>query len=364
MTTVRSMRSALILCALAACSAEPSSQVISGRFQTNQGALAIRAVSGAEIVSAAQVRSDGSFTLRVPTGEDYRLEVLTRRGVKHIVAPSQASGGFRELVFSVCQPVSPYDVGSIGAPSYDCDPQDPDCKPPCDPTTGMCPPPPCTDPMDPNCQPPPPCDPMTDPYCDCQADGSCPPPCPADDPGCNCDPMTGQCPPPPPPCMDPTDPNCGCEADGSCPPPPSCDPMTDPDCKCDAAGNCPPLPCTDPMDPNCQPCTDPYDPTCNPPPPCTDPNDPNCKPPCMDPNDPTCGCAADGSCPPPPCENPMDPDTCTDPCANDPMSCGCTMEDPNCWPPPDTCCDSSGMCEPDDGMMPANVPSDFGCKAN
>jgi hypothetical protein len=326
MTTVRSMRAALAFCAIAACSGEPSTQVLTGRVDTHKGAVAIRAISDGVVITAAQVRTDGSFTLVLPAGARYRLEVLTRAGVKNVVARTGSS--FHDLTFKVCAPTDPYDVGGIGDPTM-CDPAtDPNCKPGCE------------DPMDPNCQPP------------------------------------------PPPCMDPTDPTCGCDANGNCPPPKCepgdpnctpCDPMTDP--------MCPPPPCTDPMDPTCCDangtcgggCTDPNDPNCMPPP-CTDPMDPNCKPPCMDPMDPTCnGCDANGNCPPPvcmdpndpgcapPCTDPMDPTSCKDPCVTDPATCGCMMDDPNCWPQPEPCDPGTGMCDPNGTMEPDNVPGDFGC---
>ena len=296
----------LVLCVLAACSGDPADQVLTGRI-ASEGALAVRAVNGDKIVAAAPVRSDGSFTLVIPTG-NYRLEVLTRSGVKHVVGSN-----LEHLVLAVCDPGAPFDFGGVGDPGM-CNP-DGTCTPPCDPMTGEnC----CKDPSDPNCQPPKPCDP---------GDPSC---CMPGDPNCE----------PPTPC-DPTDPMC-CKADGNCeppPPPPPCDP-TDPMC-CDPAtgANCPPPPCM-PGDPNCEPPT-----------------------PC-DPNDPMC-CKADGSCepppPPPPCDDPMDPTTCEDPCMKDPMGCGCPPGDPNCWPEPMPCDDMK--CDPGDVMTAEHVPTGFGCKA-
>jgi len=369
MNTVRSMR-LLALCALAACSGDPSTQVLTGRVDTTKGAVAIRAISDGEIVTAAQVRTDGSFTLELPAGSRYRLEVLTRSGVKNIVA--RAGTGLRDFSFKVCEPVAPFDVGGVGDPNTDgmCGPNDPNCTPGCDPpppcTDPMdpmckcqadgtccqpgdpnCEPTPCSDPMAPNCEPPPCNDPM-DPSCNCQANGTCcqpgdpscepPPPCTDPmDPNCGgCDPMTGTgC-----GCMDPMDPSC-CDANGNCPPPPPpyCDPMTDPSCKCNADGTCPPVPCNDPSDPNCMGGGCDANGTC-PPPTCNDPNEPGCAP---------------------PCEDPMDPTSCKDPCVNDPATCGCMSNEPNCWPPPEPC-DANGMCEPGDGMTPDNLPEDFGCK--
>ncbi len=327
MTSVRSGKAWLLaVCAMAGigCSESSPTQVLTGRFTTS-GALAVRAVTSDSTVTAAQVRSDGSFTLALPTGKRYRLEVLTTSGVRHVL--SQKSGGLTALSFEVCQPVDPWDVGTVG---NGMDPNGGGGGTPCnDPNDPMCK---CTDPMtgqmDPNCEPPPPCDPM--------------------DPNCT------------PGCADPTDPNCD----------PGCTGPNDPNCQ-------PPPPC-DPMDANCQPCPS-GDPSCGTV--CTDPTDPNCippPPPCADPNDPYCKCDASGNCPPPtcdpgdpmcppppppPCADPTDPDTCKDPCMADPATCGCAMEDPNCWPPPQPPeCDAAGMCDPGTGgMTPANPPGDFGC---
>lgn len=316
------------VCAMAGfgCSETSSTQVLTGRLATS-GALAVRAVSGNRTVTAAQVRSDGSFTLALPAGENYRLEVLTTSGVRHVLASRPT--GLADLAFSVCDPTAPWDVGAIanGDPS----------GPP-----GMC-----SDPTDPTCNPP---------------------PCPAGDPTCGSmcsDPSDPDC---HPPCMDPTAPGCM--------PPPTCTDPTDPGCM-------PPPTCTDPTDPGCMPppCMA-GDPTCGTV--CTDPTDPHClppPPPCMDPTDPYCNCDAAGGCPPPtcastdpmcpppppgPCTDPTDPDTCQDPCMADPASCGCPSTDPTCWPDPQPpTCDPMGMCDPSTGgMTPAHPPGDFGCKEN
>jgi hypothetical protein len=262
--------------------------VLTGRIDTT-GVVAIRAVSGDDVVTAAQVSSDGSFRIALPSGAKYRLEVLTSSGVKQMI--KHHSGGWSMLEMTVCAPQAPFDLGGIGDSNTMCDPMtDPSCTPGCgDPPP---PPPPCMDPMDPNCQP------CTNPM----------------DPSCQ------------PPCMDPMDPNCK-------PPPPSCGGMNEPPCP-------PPPSCGGPNEPPC---------------PCMDPDDPMCKP-CM-PGDPNCDGTTD-----PNCMDPSDPETCKDPCVIDPMQCGCTMMEPNCWPPPEPpMCQPGEMCDPNDGMTPANVPSDFGC---
>ncbi len=340
-------------CALAAVgctSGDPETQVLTGRVQTT-GALAVRAVADDTVITAATVHSDGSFTMSLPVGQHYRLEVLTTSGVRHVVATKD--GSLTALTFTVCDPTAPFDVGGIGpndgtmggggmgGGGQPCDVMDPDCKPtPCGPNDPMCEPPPpwpCG-PNDPTCQPPTPCDPMTNPN-DPMCEPPPPPPCDPGDPNCwGCDPMTDPtCEPPPPPC-EPGDPTCE-------PPPPPCDPTTDPMCNVCAFGS---------MDPNCQP------------------------PPCMDPTDPYCWCDANGDCPPPtcqpgdlmcppppppPCMDPMDPNTCKDPCVNDPASCGCSTMDANCWPPPQPPDCMLGMCDPNGGWMtPDHPPFDFGCK--
>jgi hypothetical protein len=306
------------------CSGQESTQVLTGRIDAT-GVVAIRAVSGEDVVTASKVEADGTFRLALPSGSRYRLEVLTSSGVKHVL--SHESGSWKGLEFGVCVPSDPFDVGSIGDSGTMCDPMsDPNCKP-CGDDPGQ-PPPPCNDPMDPNCM--------------CKPDGTCPPP------PCS-DPMDPNCQPPPPPsCGGPNEPPC-----------PECMDPTDPNCK-------PPDPCsTNPMDPNCQPppdpeCMDPTDPWCQCkadgtcPPPCNDPSDPNCMGGCM-PGDPNCGTG-------PICEDPMDPDTCKDPCVIDPMNCGCSSNDPNCWPPPEPPeCMAGGTCDPGGTMTPSKVPGDFGC---
>lgn len=320
----------LALCAVAGvgCTEGSSTQVLTGRITTS-GALAVRAVSADSTVTATQVRSNGSFTLALPAGQRYRLEVLTTSGVRHVL--SHTTNGFGALSFQVCEPTDPWDVGGVGDGTMDPN------------NGGGGGPGPCTDPSDPNCKPLPCTDPM-DPTCGCDASGACPPPpCQPGDPNCG------------PPCADPSDPNC-------MPPPPPCADPSDPSCK-------PPEPCQ-PGDPSCgTTCTDPMDPGCMPPPPiCTDPTDPYCK---CDANGacppPTCN-AGDPMCPPeppPPCADPTDPTTCNDPCKAAPASCGCGPADPNCWPPPQPpeCSAAGTMCDPGmGGMTPDHPPGDFGCK--
>jgi hypothetical protein len=332
---------ALALALAAACSSTPDDQVITGKVTTS-GALAVRAISDGSVVTAARVRSDGSFTLSLPAGAQYQLEVLTKTGVQHVLDTRSAA-----LAFRVCTPTGPYDLGGMGSGSGGCD-QPP---PMCDPATGMC----CD--ASGTCMPA--CDPMTDPTC-------WPPPPP------DCDPSTGEmCPPPQ---CDPMDPSCQV----------MCDPTTG--VCCDAAGHCSSPGCDPTTDPSCMPPPD-CDPSTGqmcPPPQCDPMTDPNCPPPQCDPTDPSCQvmcdpatglcCDASGNCmpgcdpmtqpdcamPPPPCTDPTDPNTCQDPCMADPMQCGCDPSaDPTmCWPPPPPC-DASGNCG--SGLVPEHPPGDFGC---
>ena len=315
MQIVRPTRAWLLLALCAAaigCSGDPATQVVTGRVALDEGAVAVRAVSGTSVVTAAEVRSDGSFTLVLPAGESYRLEVLTRSGaLKRLVTGPTAA--LRDVTFRVCKPVAPYSVGSVDK-----------CG---DPNPGGC-------------------DPTNEPNCKCDATGNC------------CDPTNGDCPPPPPPCDPSKDPSCGCLPDGTCPPPPGCDPATDPNCKCDATGNCPPPPCDPSKDPNCG-CLP--DGTCPPPPGCTDPTDPNCK--CDPSTGQNCGTTCDDPNTPgclPPCPDPTDPNTCKDPCVDDPSTCGCNAGEPNCWPAPSPCNDD-GTCKAGEGVTAEHPPGDFGC---
>ncbi|HEY5951260.1 MAG TPA: hypothetical protein VIV40_37465 [Kofleriaceae bacterium] len=360
------MRSALkawlfATCAIAGfgCTEGGKTQVLTGRV-TTQNAVAVRAIDGDTVITAGRVRSDGTFTLSLPAGHRYRLEVMTDGGVHNVVGVKD--GALGDITFKVCDPQPPWDMGGFGEPGCDptdpngmgcgdptpCDPNDPDCKPwPCDPTT------------DPMC--PPPCDPMTDPNCGGGGGGGCD----STDPNCvpPCDPMTDPSCQPPPPCDPATDPNCKCyPGDPNCP---VCDPMTDPNCQ-------PPPPPCDPMtDPNCGTTCDPNDPTCQV---CADgTEDPYCKCDWWNGTCEPCDPMVDAMCPtpPPPCDDPTDPNTCKDPCMVDPVSCGCGMTDPGdvmadgttgdgntCWPPPEPCTMES--C-PDDPWSPENPPGDFGC---
>lgn len=142
---MKKLLSSCLIAAFAACtgSVRPD-QVLTGRASTSD-AIALRAVSQGAVVTASRVHSDGSFTLAVPAGTQYALEVLTSGGiVRRLVATNGA-----EIAFDVCQPSKPYDLGGIGSGSgFDCPPPPPPCDPTQDPNCTL-PPPPCTDPSDP-----------------------------------------------------------------------------------------------------------------------------------------------------------------------------------------------------------------------
>ena len=340
------------------CSATSTTQVVTGKISTS-GAIAVRAVTDDSVVTAGRVHSDGSFSLALPAGHRYRLELLTTSGVRPILARS--GGALSDLQFRVCEPIQPFDCGQIGGNpgpgTGPCDPMtDPSCM--CDPSGN------CSGGGSGSGGPIMGCDPTTDPLCVCDAngqcvDGNCDP---ATDPMCGpiCEVLpdgTTNC---GPQCDPTTDPTCPCTADPNgglmCPPPPPpppCDPTTDPMCPCmvDANGttNCPPPPACDPSTNDCE---------CNPQP----DGQMQCWPP---PCDPT----VDVSCPqpPPPCMDPMDPNSCQDPCMTDPGQCGCattmnvSSQPPDCWPPPQPpMCDSAGHCDPN-GVAPQHAPGDFGC---
>jgi hypothetical protein len=94
-------------CAAFGCgTTTPSTQVVTG---TATNALAVRAVSGTTIVTASAVTSSGSFSLSLPVGAQYRLEMLTSTGVEPVV-----NSGSHVVEFRVCHAGAPFDVGTIG----------------------------------------------------------------------------------------------------------------------------------------------------------------------------------------------------------------------------------------------------------
>jgi hypothetical protein len=93
-------------CAAIGCGTTPSTQVLTG---TATNALAVRAVSGTTIVTASAVTSSGAFSLSLPAGAQYRLEMLTSNGVEPVV-----TSGSHVVEFRVCHAGAPFDVGTIG----------------------------------------------------------------------------------------------------------------------------------------------------------------------------------------------------------------------------------------------------------
>ena len=310
----------------------------------------VRAGRGGEAVAWAPLTDNGHFRLRVPVGEDYRLEVVTRSGAHPFVGRSGERG--RQLVFDVCAAGAGYDVGHVHG--WDQAGDDPggedggggDCSDPCMEDPNGCPDP-CEGDPD-NCDP-------------CAKDPSlCEDPCKSDPDSCE-DPCMGD----PDGCEDPCkdDPSqCGptCDESGNC-----C--YEDGTC-CDANGTCcyPDGTCCG-FEGCCYP-----DGSCDPPP--CDPSDPdgdcycNEQDPGSDcycnPDDPASYCYCnpedpDSYCyPQPPCENPDGTGCCSD-------DNGGGGDDPTCWPEPDEpppCDDGSSddNCW-GDGAVPDNALPDFGC---
>lgn len=106
---MRLVRTTLFAAFAFGCGATPSTQIVTG---TATDALAVRAISGTTVVTASAVASDGSFSLALPADRDYRLEVLTSAGTEPVY--TDTSSTFQDLVFRVCQPGNPIDVGTIG----------------------------------------------------------------------------------------------------------------------------------------------------------------------------------------------------------------------------------------------------------
>jgi hypothetical protein len=329
--------------------------------------LGVRAVRGGEAVAWAPLTDNGHFRLRVPVGEDYRLEVVTSSGAHPFVGRTGDAG--RNLVFDVCAAGGAYDVGHVHGWDESSDPGEEDggggCDDPCMDNPEGCQDPCQTDPdsCDPCRDDPDNCDPciedpslcedpcMKDPtLCEdpCQTDpDSCQDPCREDpslcEPTCddqgNCCYPDGTCCDASGTCCYPDGTCCGfegcCYPDGTCDPPP-CDPSDpDGDCYCneqDPASEC----------------------YCN-------PDDPESYCYCRE-DDPNSYCYCNPEdpnsyCYPQPCENPDGTMCCPDDNGGG--------EDPTCWPEPDEPppCDDGTMDENcwARGAVPDNGLPDFGC---
>lgn len=131
----------LALCAacIGCSTSAPPTQVITGQLSARD-AVAVRATSGRDVVAAAEVRSNGAFTLALPVGGRYSIDVLTHDGVKHLFA----NGGY---TFRVCAPGAPWNLGTVQTPPGGSSPGSDPCGD--DPTCGRDAPPPCSDPSDP-----------------------------------------------------------------------------------------------------------------------------------------------------------------------------------------------------------------------
>jgi hypothetical protein len=98
----------IVLLAFSACTASPSSSTTQEVTGTATGAIAVRAVSGTTVVAASSISSSGDFTLALPPGATYRLEVLTSGGVTPVVTE-----GSRAVEFKVCQVGKPISIGHV-----------------------------------------------------------------------------------------------------------------------------------------------------------------------------------------------------------------------------------------------------------
>lgn len=350
----------LIAAALGACVANDDTQTISGRVERtgfDGMALGARVVQGDAVVVTAPLAADGSFTVTVPAGTGYRLEIITSTGAHPFV--QQAGAVLIEETFDVCDPIDPYDLGDV----YQGDEIPDDWGEPGDPTwcpdgtmpdaDGTC-----TGGTEPGCGDPPPPD-----WCpDGVPEEECWDPCSWDPMACDdpcalypetCDPCAAD----PSLCEDPClehpewceDP-CSSDDPAGCDPcvehPELCDPCLADPSLCDPCATRPEL-CEDPCASDPTLCEDPcalYPELCDP---CM--GDPSLCDPCLE-----------------------HPELCEDPCVTDPTLCESpcsagmdgSYDDPTCWPPPDDMpCDASGVCEPGGCAVPEAPIPDFGCGA-
>ncbi|MFT3697767.1 MAG: hypothetical protein QM831_31800 [Kofleriaceae bacterium] len=68
----------------------------------------MRAVSGSTVVAATTISSAGDFSLALPAGATYRLEVLTSNGVAPIITSLS-----QQVEFRVCHAGAPISVGHV-----------------------------------------------------------------------------------------------------------------------------------------------------------------------------------------------------------------------------------------------------------
>ncbi len=361
--------SVLLAATLGGCVlSQDDSQTITGRVERtgfDGMALGARVIQGDTVIVTAPLDSDGNFTVAVPPGTGYRLEIVTSTGAHPFV--QHAGGELIEHAFDVCDPGDPFDLGDVyQGDSY---PEEWDGE---DPGTGCGDPPPpdwcpadvpeeeCWDPClwdpmaceDPCALYPETCDPCAkdpsrceDPCLEhpewcvdpCEEDPSlCEDPCAIDPTLCMCPDGSTNCDP--------------CEANPEmCDPcvlhPELCDPCLEDPSLCDPCATRPEL-CEDP-----DPCML-YPELCDP---CV--GDPDLCDPCLE--------------HPELCDDPcaLYPEMC-DPCLLDPTLCESPCEpgadgsydDENCWPvPEDPPCDMNGVCDPDGCAVPEEPIPDFGC---
>ena len=361
-----------------ACGTGPTDeiQVLRGRVTAaDVGApvVGVRVMQGQRLVASRPVADDGSFTIEVPVGSDYRLEVVSRERA-HGVAVHRGHGTRPMALFDVCEAEPDVDLGDLdsgGDGNVGWGSSDGDC---------LNPPPPCAD-GDGDCvepcfededgvlicgDPVPPCDEDDSPFCD----DTPPPPCFEEDDGSwSCDD------PPPPPCFEEDDGSWSCDDT----PPPPCFEEDDGSWTCDDTDP-PPPPCFE-DDEGSWTCDD----TDPPPPPCFEDDDGSWV--CVNTDPPPCDPDDDGTCGwEPGCGDPENCDEPDAPCGGADTEAGwcddICMTDPDlCWPTPDECSYDDPMCWPeacvtydgpngldgdpecfDIGLVPDNPLPLFGCE--
>ena len=111
--------SAVALAALVACTGQsdgPSgeTQKLTGSVQASSfrsPVVGVRVVNDSGVVAAAPVGADGAFSLAVPKGTGYRVEVVTREGAFPLGGRGET--GLRAMAFDVCSAADDFYVGGV-----------------------------------------------------------------------------------------------------------------------------------------------------------------------------------------------------------------------------------------------------------
>lgn len=102
------------LLSLAACGGSPAPQVVVGRVATTSFPYpvdTVRAVRGGRTVAEAPVAGDGAFSIAIPAGDGYRLELAAAGGRAGLVFPRQL--GTIERTFNVRGHQAPFALGAV-----------------------------------------------------------------------------------------------------------------------------------------------------------------------------------------------------------------------------------------------------------